>query len=45
VARAAAGPTRVVEVEGADHNDLSLLAGDQLIGAVVALAQQISQNP
>jgi len=49
VARAAAGPTRVLEVEGADHNDPLLLAGDQLVAAVVALARQVSgdddENP
>ena len=48
-ARAAAGPTRVLEIEGADHNDSSLLAGDQLVDAVVALARQVSggddENP
>jgi uncharacterized protein len=42
VARATAGPVRVVEVEGVDHNDSSLIAGDQLVDAVVALAQQVS---
>ena len=40
VGRAAAGPTQVVEVEGADHNDPSLLAGDQLVSAVTALARR-----
>ena len=35
VADAAAGPVRVVAVEGADHNDASLLAGEQLIGAIM----------
>jgi fermentation-respiration switch protein FrsA (DUF1100 family) len=38
VAEAAPGPTRVVRVEGADHNDLSLLEGPELIGAIVDLA-------
>jgi pimeloyl-ACP methyl ester carboxylesterase len=38
VAAAAGGPTRVVEVEGADHNDPALLDGPALIAAVVELA-------
>jgi uncharacterized protein len=38
VAEAAAGPTTVVEVEGADHNDRALLDGPQLVGAVAAAA-------
>jgi pimeloyl-ACP methyl ester carboxylesterase len=38
VARRAAGPVRLVEVPGADHNDRVLLDGSQLIDAVVALA-------
>ena len=37
VAEAAAGPIRVVAIEGADHNDASLLAGDQLIAAITDL--------
>ena len=41
VAEAAGGPVRVVAVEGADHNDASLLDGPQLIDAVVALASDI----
>jgi fermentation-respiration switch protein FrsA (DUF1100 family) len=45
VARAAAGPTRVVEVEGADHNDPSLLAGDRLVGGVAALAREVTGSP
>jgi fermentation-respiration switch protein FrsA (DUF1100 family) len=36
VAAAAAGPTRLVEIDGADHNDRSLLDGAELIAAVVA---------
>jgi uncharacterized protein len=39
VAEAAAGPVRVVEVEGADHNDLVLLGGDELLDAVAALSE------
>jgi fermentation-respiration switch protein FrsA (DUF1100 family) len=37
VARRAAGPVRLVEVPGADHNDRVLLDGRQLIDAVVEL--------
>ncbi|HCT79536.1 MAG TPA: alpha/beta hydrolase, partial [Micromonosporaceae bacterium] len=37
VARRAAGPVTVVEVTGADHNDRSLLDGQQVIDAVVKL--------
>ncbi len=40
VAEAAAGPTAVVEVR-ADHNDVALLNGPELINAVVALARRI----
>jgi fermentation-respiration switch protein FrsA (DUF1100 family) len=43
VAAAAAGPSRLVPVDGADHNDRALLDGDQLIGAVVALADEVSR--
>lgn len=39
VAEAAAGPTRVVEIPGADHNDPELLDGQELIAAVVALSE------
>lgn len=38
VAAAAAGRTTVVAVENADHNDLALLSGRELIDAVVDLA-------
>jgi uncharacterized protein len=38
VAAAVSGPTRLVAVEGADHNDRALLDGDELIAAVVGLA-------
>jgi uncharacterized protein len=41
VAAAAAGPTRVVAIEGADHNDSVLLDGAQLIDAVVELADRV----
>ncbi|MQA24433.1 MAG: alpha/beta fold hydrolase [Micromonosporaceae bacterium] len=42
VAGAAPGLTRLVEVPGANHNDLTLLDGRELIGAVVELADQVS---
>jgi fermentation-respiration switch protein FrsA (DUF1100 family) len=35
VADAAAGPVRVVEVRGANHNDPVLLAGSKVVGAVL----------
>ena len=41
VARAAPALWRLVEVEGADHNDPVLLDGDALIGAVVELAEEV----
>jgi uncharacterized protein len=41
VAAAAAGPTRIVAVEGADHNDRALLEGSELIDAVVDLADRV----
>jgi uncharacterized protein len=41
VAAAAAGETRVVEIAGADHNDLALLEGEKLIEAVVELSERI----
>ncbi len=40
VAERAAGPVTVVAVAGADHNDASLLAGSELISAIVALADR-----
>jgi fermentation-respiration switch protein FrsA (DUF1100 family) len=40
VAAKAAGPTRLVEIEGADHNDRALLDGRELIAAVVDLASR-----
>jgi hypothetical protein len=40
VAAAAGGPTRLVEVEDADHNDGALLDGAVLIAAVVELADR-----
>jgi uncharacterized protein len=41
VAAAAGGETRVVEIAGADHNDLALLEGEKLIGAVIELAERV----
>jgi fermentation-respiration switch protein FrsA (DUF1100 family) len=37
VADAAAGPVRLVEIRGADHNDPVLLAGSKVVGAVLEL--------
>ena len=45
VAAAAAGETRVVEIAGADHNDLALLDGEKLIEAVVELAERVCEAP
>jgi hypothetical protein len=42
VAEAAARLERVVEVSGADHNDLVLLSGDEVVAAVVDLADQVA---
>lgn len=41
VAEAARGPTSVVSVEGADHNDGALLDGPEVISAIVELAASI----
>jgi fermentation-respiration switch protein FrsA (DUF1100 family) len=41
VAEAAKGPVRVVAVDGADHNDVSLVAGPELVDAVQNLADHI----
>jgi fermentation-respiration switch protein FrsA (DUF1100 family) len=43
VAAAAAGTTRLVAVEGADHNDRVLLDGTQLIDATVELADRVRE--
>jgi uncharacterized protein len=40
VAAAAGGPTRLVEIEDADHNDRALLDGAALVAAVVELADR-----
>jgi fermentation-respiration switch protein FrsA (DUF1100 family) len=42
VARAAAGPSTVIAVPGANHNDQVLLAGPAVIEAVLAAAEQIA---
>ena len=42
---AARGPTRLVAVEGADHNDPALLNGEVLVQAVMELANEINRNP
>jgi len=42
VAAAVRGPLDEVPVQGADHNDLVLLDGDELVDAVVRLADQVS---
>jgi fermentation-respiration switch protein FrsA (DUF1100 family) len=44
VAAAAGGPTRVVEIEGADHNDRALLDGALLIDAVAELAEHLTRS-
>jgi pimeloyl-ACP methyl ester carboxylesterase len=41
VAEAAGGKARAVAVRGADHNDLVLVSGDQVIDAVVGVAADI----
>jgi fermentation-respiration switch protein FrsA (DUF1100 family) len=45
VAEAAGGPTTSVRVDGADHNDLALLNGPELIDATVALADRAREGP
>jgi fermentation-respiration switch protein FrsA (DUF1100 family) len=42
VAERAAGPVRVVVVDGADHNDPALFDGPQIVDAVVGLADRLS---
>ena len=41
---AARGPTRLVAVQGADHNDPALLNGDVLVQAAVELANEINRK-
>jgi pimeloyl-ACP methyl ester carboxylesterase len=45
VADAASGPTSVVEISGAGHNDIALVASPRLIAAVVELSNQIETSP
>lgn len=45
VAEAAHELTRLTEVTGADHNDLSLLHGPALIDTVVQLAERVDATP
>ncbi len=45
VAAAAPSLHQVVEVSGADHNDRALLDGDELLDAVVDLAEHVSRSP
>lgn len=40
VAEVARGSTRIVSVDGADHNDAALLDGPELVGAVIELADR-----
>jgi uncharacterized protein len=42
---AARGSTRLVAVQGADHNDPALLNGNVLVQAIVELANEINRNP
>jgi pimeloyl-ACP methyl ester carboxylesterase len=42
VAKAAPGLQRLVEIPGADHNDVALLSGRELVDAVVQLAREVS---
>jgi fermentation-respiration switch protein FrsA (DUF1100 family) len=44
VAAAAAGPTEVTAVEGADHNDAVLFEGPAVMNAVVRLADRIADG-
>jgi len=44
VAAAAPGPTHLIMIEGADHNDPVLLDGDVLITAIVDLADQVRRD-
>jgi alpha-beta hydrolase superfamily lysophospholipase len=44
VAAAAGGPVRLVPVHGANHNDMSLLDGAELVNAIVDLATQVAPN-
>jgi uncharacterized protein len=43
VTDAAAGATRIVRIVGAEHNDPALLNGDELIDAIVDLADEVGK--
>ena len=43
VTDAASGATRIVRIVGADHNDPALLNGDELIDAIVDLADEVGK--
>lgn len=45
VAAAAGGPTRVVRIRGAGHNDRALLDGPELVQATVELADRATSGP
>ena len=45
VARAAGGPTRMVRIPGADHNDPALVDGPQVVRAVVGMAELVRAEP
>jgi uncharacterized protein len=45
VARSATTLWKLVEVAGADHNDVQLVQGDALIGAVIELADYVDAHP
>jgi hypothetical protein len=42
---ATAGHARTVEVDGADHNDMALLDGDELVRTVVELVPEERNGP
>jgi uncharacterized protein len=45
VARSATTLWKLVEVAGADHNDVQLVQGDALIGALIELADYVDAHP
>ena len=45
MARAAGGPTRMVRIPGADHNDPALVDGPQVVRAVVGMAELVRREP
>jgi uncharacterized protein len=42
VAKAVAGPVRLIAVDGADHNDAALLVGEHLLDAIRDLSDQLA---